>query len=352
MSTSCLIASDDDASIELGKQSEFIWGPISDSVWQEVERLYSSVFSSKAMLTIDTSSLNELHAWQEKTHQKVSAIFLFRKQGRVIVVANEVIRISAEEIKTFSKKIFDQFSDVRLVRFHSVILKKPLKKLVIQSSKFSEDYILTLKNAKENWILSMPTRVRGKLQSYLSKALDNKNRIQFYIYEKKDIDEKDVGDVIRLNQSRMRKKNKTYGMTFKDENRLCEQLNRVGLVFLLKKDNEICAGLLCSVVGKEIYLHVLAHDSSFDKLRLGLICCLKMIDYVNAHNFQGIHFLWGHYDYKKQLGARPIDLNRVLVIKNRRVILMHPIMMAKWYLIKMRDILRELRHKSFMKINS
>lgn len=343
MSTSCLV--DASAVKDRDHQSEFISAPIPDSLWLEVESLYSSVFSSKAMLAPNAYSAETLHAWIEKSSHKVSSILLFRKQGCVIQVANEVISISPAVIQRFSKNVINQFPESHFIQFHAVILQQPLKKSLMQSSVFSEDYILKLPQTKEQWMESLSARAREKLRSYIRKAFNGKNYIEFTIHKQADINENDVRAVLKLNQSRMKLKGKKYGMTIGQENQLCEQMKKTGQIFLLKKNNVICAGLLCSVVGTDVFMHVLAHDPAFDKLRLGLVCCSKTIDYVISQKSQHLHFLWGHYDYKKQLGAKPVDLNRVLVIKNISDVLLHPLIMGHWYVSKARDLLRGIRHK-------
>ena len=116
-------------------------------------------------------------------------------------------------------------------------------------------------------------------------------------------------------------------------------------MFLLKKNEQICAGLLCSVVGSDIYMHVLAHDTKYDAMRLGWVCCYQAIEHLISEGFQQIHFLWGHYDYKKKMGAKPIELYRVLIIKNLIGSLLHPKILLRWSWEALRDSARKQRHK-------
>ncbi len=82
------------------------------------------------------------------------------------------------------------------------------------------------------------------------------------------------------------------------------------------------------------------------------MCCSLTIEHVISQNFKRLHFLWGHYEYKKQLGAKPVDLSRVMVVKGLSFVFLHPIIMARWYVNKAHDLLRELRHKRLMKIKT
>jgi hypothetical protein len=166
-----------------------------------------------------------------------------------------------------------------------------------------------------------------------------------------NIDEKDVRAVLLLNQLRMQKKGKNYGMTSLEESQLCNQLQKTGCICILKKDGRICAGLLCTVTGTDVFMHVLAHDPSFDKLRLGLVCCCLTIEYVIEQQFKCLHFLWGHYDYKRQLGAQPIELSRVLVARNLSVGLLHPLFFCRYFFDRVRDLLRAFRHRRKVRIN-
>jgi hypothetical protein len=352
MSTSCVVSVDPSVFNTLDYDSEIMPAPVPNWVWCEVERLYDSVFSSKAMLVSDQNDTESLYAWIEKSLNQITDIFLFRKDGCVIQVANEVIHISPEVLRRFSENIFTCYPDVHFIRFHAVVLDQSTENKAVQASVFSEDYVLQLPNSKELWMTGLSARTREKFRSYLRRALNPKNEIKFFVYKQSQVNEEDVRSVLKLNQLRMQKKSKNYGMTITEENQLCMLMKKNGYICLLKANDEICAGLLCSVTGSDIYMHVLAHDPVFDKLRLGLVCCILTVEHLISHNFKRLHFLWGHYAYKKQLGAKPVDLSRVLVFKSLGLGITHPIIMAHWYANKARDLLRQLRHKQLLKIKT
>ena len=352
MSTSCVVSGDTSVVNRLVHTSAILPAPVPDLLWNEIERLYSSVFSSRAMLASEKQHGESFSAWVEKSLHQTTNIFLFQKHGCVIHVANEVIHISPATILRFSKKIFESSPDVHFIRFHAVVLASSPQNNRIRDSVFSEDYVLQLPKTKELWMAGLSARAREKLRSYVRRAINEKNGIQFSVYKQSGIEERDVRSVLKLNQLRMQKKGKNYGMTIAEENQLCILMKKSGYVCLLKKNDEICAGLLCSVTGSDLYMHVLAHDPAFDKLRLGLVCCYLTVEHVISQNFKRLHFLWGHYAYKKQLGAKPVNLSRVLVIKNLGLVFLHPIILGQWYVNKAIDLLRELRHKQLLKIKT
>lgn len=348
MSTAAVVSLDRSEEGYTDRSSEFISSPLPEWIWSDVERLYQSVFSSRVMLEKPELIGTILYAWVEKNEQQITDILLFRNDGCTTRVANEVIALSSGVIERFSNAVFLNYPSIQFIRLHSIKLQSELKKIAAFKSEFSEDYVLTLPASKERWLASLSARTRERLRLHVRQATNERNGISLHISQRNEIDESDVRYLLKLNHDRMQKKGKSYGINADEEDKLCRQMKIVGYLFLLKKNEQICAGLLCSVVGNDIYMHVLAHDTKYDAMRLGWVCCYQAVEHLISKGFERIHFLWGHYDYKKKMGAKPVKLYRVLIFKNLIVSLMHPKILLRWSWEALRDTARKYRHRLMM----
>lgn len=118
-----------------------------------------------------------------------------------------------------------------------------------------------------------------------------------------------------------------------------------GQLSLIEIDGEIRAGLLCTLSGNEITMHVIAHDPAFDELRLGFLCCALTVQDAIAQGLQRFHFLWGHYDYKTRLGGRRVALSKVLLLRTQFSALHHPQRVLSQWLASWRSLARRCRHR-------
>ncbi len=327
------------------RTSEFITSPLPDWIWSGVEHLYQSVFSSRVMLEKAEHIQALPSAWVEKNEHQITDILLFHKEGCTIRVSNEVIQLSSDVIDRFSKDIFSNYPGIQFIRLHAIKLQSPLKNLLAFTSGFSEDYILNIPNSKEGWLEGLSSRTREKQRLCVKKAIAEINGIQFCVVRGAEIDESIVRQIVNLSHDRIKKKGKFFGISSEEESQLCRQMKKVGCLFILKKNDEICAGLLCSVIDTDVYMHVLGHDQKFNAMRLGLVCCILTIEHAISQGYKRLHFLWGHYDYKKKMGAKPVELYRLLILKSLSKGLLHPMILGHWYWNGLRDVIRKYRHR-------
>jgi len=347
MNSSALISSSVSVESCTSRTSEIITSPLPDWIWSGMEHLYKSVFSSRVMLEKPELIQSLPLAWVEKNEHQITDILLFHKAGCIIHVSNEVIELSSDVIDRFSKYIFSNYPSTQFIRLHAIKLQSPLKNLLAFKSGFSEDYILNIPSSKEGWLSGLSSRTREKQRLYVKKVNAEINGIQFCVVRGAEIDESIVRQIVNLSHDRMKKKGKFFRISSEEEIQLCKQMKKVGCLFLLKKNDEICAGLLCSVIDTDVYMHVLAHDQQFNVMRLGLVCCILTIEHAISQGYKRLHFLWGHFDYKKKMGAKPVELYRLLILNSLSKGLLHPLILGHWYWNSLRDVIRKYKHKYF-----
>ena len=325
---------------------QFIDAPFADSLWHMLELLYASVYSSRVLLEPlcrHEPRSGVTRAWVERTDGKISTLLLFTQEGPLIRVLNEVLTLPVSVINRFASAIFVNHPGAHLVQLHAIVLHRDQTHPRMWCSAFSEDYVLDLPAQRDAWFSSLSRHSREKMRYYLRRGFRLQPEMQFTATFGADIVEDEVKIVLRQNRQRMEHKGKTFSMSDAEGVQICRQMQQVGILFALRLKGQICAGLLCSLTGRDLYVHVIAHDPAHNELRPGLLCCCLAIQHAIELRLARFHFLWGHYDYKRRLGARAKPLHRLLVPRTAGHLFRHPVHLSRWVAAITRDAARRWR---------
>src|SRR5207245_3753907 len=96
-----------------------------------------------------------------------------------------------------------------------------------------------------------------------------------------------------------------------------------GLVGVATVDGRVCAGVICSRSAANYFMHVIAHDPTYDEYRLGKLCCYLTICECINRGGKEFHFLWGRYEYKYRLLGVQRDLDHLTVYRSRAQFLLN-----------------------------
>jgi CelD/BcsL family acetyltransferase involved in cellulose biosynthesis len=141
----------------------------------------------------------------------------------------------------------------------------------------------------------------------------------------------------------MRSKGRNYGMDARAERNLCALMRERGQLAAIEINGQMRAGMLCTLAGNELYMHVIAHDPAFDELRLGYLCCVLGIEAAITQRLQRFHFLWGWYDYKTRLGGQRRALEHALLWRSGLAACRHPLLCLRQHWLGLKAALRERR---------
>jgi CelD/BcsL family acetyltransferase involved in cellulose biosynthesis len=191
----------------------------------------------------------------------------------------------------------------------------------------------------------LSSRSREKLRNYLRRVQQRAPTFSFETLSVGEFDLSQIKQVLAFNRARMQAKGKHFGMNAVDERKLCQLMLERGQLSLINIDGEPRAGLLCTRVGRDVFMHVIAHDPAFDDLRLGYLCCALAIEAAITHGDQRFHFLWGRYDYKTRLGGERQILSRVLIFRYPWQVLLQPGQMLEHVTVLLRAWARRMRHR-------
>lgn len=280
----------------------------------EMERLYQNPFSSTAAEHVDSPDTSTYVVCNSSIPV---TIFLVRSEKRQVRVLNAAIKISTDEIYRFSNFIFTEYKSVTTILFQSVRIDRI--GLVFPSQQFnaSEDIVLTLPRSAQAYLGRLGKSTRKYIKYHLNRPLRHFPTYRFKIYENEQIDERLIQDIIDLNTARMDGKNKVSTINETHRNWIIRIAKTYGFVGAATINGRICAGVICSRVGGNYFMHVIAHDPTYNEFRLGMLCCYLTIRETIARGGTEFHFLWGQSDYKYRLLGVQHDLENLVLYRSR-----------------------------------
>lgn len=324
--------------------SEFYQGALPGFIWPVLERLYQSIFCSLPHLRVNGSLNQQTQVWVGRQRDgAIIALLVFDVQQRTVRVLNEVCSLQASVLEAFAQALFRRQPQLTAIVLHAIHLPQQALLYPQHQLVFSEDFVLSLPSTDCDYLAGLSRQTREKIRYHLSRSRRKQPSLQFRIVRDQLINDADVEAVIQLNRARMASKGRRFGMDSVEEGRLHAILQERGLIALIEIDHVVCAGLLCTVSGQDVFMHVIAHDPQHDDLRLGFLCCYLTIQSVIAEHMARFHFLWGHYDYKTRLGGKEQPLARMVLYKSRLHMARHPVLLTRHLLGRLRRALRQWR---------
>ena len=323
-----------------GPEHEFHRWPLPGYVWPALERRYQSIFCSEPQLRIHGGLSAQIEAWVARCEGRITTLILFERQGRIARILNEVFDLSAEELYCFAEAVFAHHPELQAVMVRSAFFDPRPGRYFCWLAEMSDDYQLTLPRSTDDWLASLSSSTREKFRAYLRRAQRRQPEFRFRSITSSAIDEAQVKQVIEFNRARMKKKGRRFGMSEAEERNLCRMMRERGLMSVIEINGDIRAGVLCTLAGNDLTMHVIAHDPAFDELRLGFLCCALTIQDAIDRQLRCLHFLWGRYDYKTRLGGERKVLSRVLLLRGPVALLLQPRLIASQLLSSVRAWLR------------
>jgi hypothetical protein len=283
-------------------------------IMDEMEYLYQNIFSSVAAEHACDSKTN---TYVVRRKGRPITIFLFCVEKQHVRVLNAAIKISAEEIDRFTHYIFREFKSVTTITFQSIMTDLLNLSVPFQKVNASEDIVVTLPDTAKEYMANLGKSTRKTLKYHLSQPKRCFPSYCCRIYEPGEIDERLISDIINLSAARMQEKSKASTIDDEQKKWIKKIAATHGFVGASTIDGRICAGVICSRIGTNYFMHVIAHDPKYDDYRLGKLCCYMTICEAIARGAKEYHFLWGQGEYKYRFLGRQRDLDDLAVYRSR-----------------------------------
>lgn len=298
---------------------------IPDFAAAELERLYSSIFSSLALFAVYEAGFDKTRAYVVREDGEITTLLLFRIEGRRVKVLNEVMRLESHEIQRFARNIFARYPNVGTISFHAIHADLQRMSFPYQAHNCLEDMVLDLPATEQEYLSHLGKNTRRNLKRYGERLQRTFPSFEFATFERDKIDQQDIRDIVQLNQARMACKHKKSIIDDAETERIISLTRSHGVIGVARIDGVICAGAISYQVGDHYYLSVLAHAPEYDDYWIGILCCYQTIQECIRRGGKVFHFLWGRYDYKSILLAQRRDLNHVEIYRSWPSMCLNPV---------------------------
>lgn len=329
---------------DTGLAAEFHRWPLPGYLWPALHQRYQSIFCSEPHLRVHGSLGADIQAWVARREGRIAEIMLFRIQGRVARILNEMHELDAGVLVAFNRTLSRAYPRVDAIQLHAIRIRGDCQPLWCVQTEFSEDYLLQLPASVEEWQAGLSSQTREKLRYHHRRSRRKQPDLRFRQVRTGDISDSQFERILHLSRLRMQHKGRPFNIDESERRSLRSLMGECGEISLIEIGDEIVAGLLCTRLGRSVFMHVIAHDPRHDDLRLGFLCCAMTIEASIGCGVRHFHFLWGYYDYKVRLGGERKPLYQAVLFKSWLHGLSHPLMLARQLMQRTRRKLAQWRH--------
>jgi hypothetical protein len=297
--------------------------PLPSFVEAALERLHENVFGSCARAR-SLGIEGTVRAFVASRGGQPACILLFRQQGRAIEVLAEAIALASADVEAFAATVFEHCPGATHIVFPAVQARLAQLPFPYQQFDCLEDIVADLPDSAETYFAMLGKNMRASLKRYQKKIAADFPGFRYAFHEKGDIRDQDVGAIVALSSARIASKNQSSTHTGDKTRQLIRLVKECGVVLVATVDGRVCAGVICSRAGGNVFMHVVAHDPAYDDYRVGKVCCYLSICDAIARGAREYHFLWGRYEYKYRLLGVQRDYDRLVIYRSRLALLVNP----------------------------
>jgi len=294
--------------------------PFPEHLANSLERRYESVFSSLARLSGDVLA-NPTLVYLDYEDDTLATIILYQLKRRRITILNEYLSLSSDELERMVRFMFRRHPGADVISIASLRLDAEFLAFPVQRFNATEDIVIALPRRTDDYFSALGANTRAAIRKSQKIVAANMPPIEFVFYEKADIGGQQIEQLIELSRLRIAAKNEVPAHSDRSIAQLRNMIEAYGLTLLAKVSDEIVGGVICTHIGRHVYMHVVTHDRRFDAARLGLLCCYLSICESIRRGAQEYHLLSGRYDYKYRLLGVQRDYDRTTIYRSRTSVL-------------------------------
>jgi len=298
-------------------------GEIPQFVESGLTRLYRHIHSSLAFF--ETSRpMDGASAYVAGTGGGPVTILMFRREGREIVVLNEMLFIAEAEVNRFAAYVFENFRSVSAIRFPAVRTDLAASRFPVQRYNSKEDWVIDLPATPAEYTARLSKKTREQMRS-----ARNRIRRDFPSFTEETLFREDIGidlvrEIVGLSRDNIMAKKKMFGIDEDEILRIARLAKRTGVANVLRIDGRVCAGTINYTDGTSCLGEVIAHDSAYDRYSLGALTAYTTICGSIARGERAFHMGGGRNPYKaKLLGVRQ-DMDCLVLYRSFAHVLLNP----------------------------
>jgi hypothetical protein len=286
------------------------------STIEYMDKRFQHMYASPQFLSVFARLPTATKLYTASSGTDLSTALLFHVSGPDVIVLNEQIVLGKEEIERFVQFVFEQNPCARRVLFPAISPHFQTLACPYSATLWTSDIVLSLPKTEAEYRASLGKSTRSSLKRYSNKIRKEHPSFQFEVIPSGRVDAALIDTLLSLNKARIEKRNQAADIGQNDTRCMQELLEKCGFVALIKIQNEIVAGAVNFQFGSNYFLHLLSHDSRFDRYGLGTLCCFLGICECIRRGGSEYHFLWGQYEYKYRLLGEQRDFAKLTIYRS------------------------------------
>jgi hypothetical protein len=245
-----------------------------------------------------------------------TAILLFRLGRRRIEVLNQTLHLDQAELRRFADCVFARFPSVGVIclqAVHTDFMNFPYS---VQRGHAMEDIAITLPATVTDYTACLGKSTRSNLKYYKAKLEKDFSSVRFQSYEKTDIDEQLIYDLIKLSEIRISAKKVNFRINSEFAKRIVELTKLCGVVNVIRVDGQLCAGAISYRIGANQTTEVIAHDEKYNRYSPGMLCFYLAICDSIGKGVKKYHLGGGRLNYKVSLLGVQQNMEQVEIYRS------------------------------------
>lgn len=246
----------------------------------------------------------------------ISSLFIFQIIGRRIVVHNEQISISNQELIRFAESAFKQYPSVLQISFYAIDADFPKLPFVHHAEECLEDLWMELPKTRSDYMASLGKKTSETFKRAEKKLQRDHPSFQMKFLSKEEIVEEHIAALVNFSRLRMEQKGICSYHNEDSTMELFALAKKYGLIGLALIDGKICGGIIQLRIGSHWFSHTISHDPTYDTYRLGQLCNLYGLVATIEHGGGVFHFGWGRSEHKYRMGAKQTNLFKLDIYRS------------------------------------
>ena len=289
--------------------------PFPDRLHRELEARYESVFCTLARI-LGTQAAADVATYIAGKGKEPATIIVFRRTKDLVTVLNEYFAMSACELQQMALHLFSAMPEVRVISLPSVAAGKEPLSFTTQRFNSSEDIVVSLPATPEAYFAALGSNTRAAIRRSEKMMEQRYPDMEFTVYDRNSGGRELIDRLVDLSRQRITSKRQVPSHNDRSITELVRMVEAYGVVLVARMRGEICGGVICTQVGTHSYMHVVTHESAFDDMRLGMLCCYKSICEAIRRGAHEYHLLSGKYDYKFRFLGHQRDYEKIVIYRS------------------------------------
>ncbi|TCS36323.1 acetyltransferase (GNAT) family protein [Paucimonas lemoignei] len=302
-----------------GTDVNFYFNEIPEFAGPEIERLYNTLHSSLPFFRIFRTT-SDVSTYVARREGRPAVILLFQIHGRTVDVLNEMIDLEKEEVERFASHVFAELPQVHIISFKAIRTTMDRFAYPVQQHNAKDTYVIALPDTPEAYLDRLAKSLRKDILKDLRKIARAYPSFSSRFYEKDEIPEQVLRDLIRMSEDRISKQVSDFSH---DEQRIVALARQCGFVNVLTIDGKICAGTVNYFIGDSNFEELIARDPTYRNFGIGILTMYLTICEAIRRGKKKFYLGGGRFDYKEKLLGVLTDADHVEIYRSRATMFLH-----------------------------